>query len=143
MSERIYTYSETNNARKRVVLEREKYKGYEYIVVTNSSYPCAYISMPKTHIYYGVSDEVVANYIYAQEITFSDTFIFNGIPSKGFEGLEELIGWAYNDDGDYVVSLIPGRFPFKIEGEDDRKYTVEEIVQHCKEVIEELIELDK
>lgn len=101
------------------ILAYDTYKGYEYLVISHGTHPCAYIRADKL-------TEKQIDYINENchgGITFRKQSMGNNI--KNVEG--EWIGWDYAHHMDYT-----DYFPY---GE---KHITEEIVSEIKSIIDKL-----
>ena len=119
------------------ILARDFYKGFEYFVVSLGSHPCAYIALSKGQPFYDID-------VYEDvEIDCHGgcTYCSWGYRSKTRELVSKkfkVIGWDYAHCGDF-------------KGGSDRawtrkwnlkKYSTEEMVRDCKNVIEQLYVLE-
>lgn len=114
---------------KPLVLDSGKYKGYNYWIISYGSHPCAYVELPKGHIYYGKCDCDAYDLPIDVHggITYGNYGLHNTIEQDKF-----LLGWDYNHFGDYsnmnsVVFCDTGK-----------RWTTEEILEDVKKVIEQL-----
>lgn len=102
------------------ILSYDTYKGYEYLVLSFGTYPCAYIRADKL-------TKKQINYIDKNchgGITFSKKSM--GGYLKNTEG--EWIGWDYAHFNDYIDAY----FSY------GKKYTTEEIIREIKSIIDKL-----
>ena len=133
MKEMIYMPRRGNT-----VLHTEEKDGYYIGIMSYGTHPCAYVSIPKDHPYYQKHYDDV-NVDCHGGLTFSNkhNYIkFNGqeMTLEWAENIQEdcsWIGWDYAHLGDYFCS---DRF----EEPGDKKWTTEEILQDCYDVIEQL-----
>ena len=120
------------------VLARDFYKGYEYIVVSYGVHPCAYIALQEGQPYYNVNsyDDV--------DITCHGgcTFVDKGSNFKplGFDDSYKVIGWDYGHYNDFSGTYLQDNFP--VPWKDMKKWTTKEIIEECKQVIEQLYVLE-
>lgn len=110
------------------VLAWGAYKGYEYLIVSRGTHPCAYVSVPEWNTFFGTVEDddmdildVHGGVTYSKE-TVSTDFGF-------FKGAGWWIGWDYAHLGDYYG------FTSTLEG---KKWTTEEIMGDVKTAIENL-----
>lgn len=104
-------------------LDRGKYLGYHYVVRSYGIYPCCYISIPN-------GEAIDTSFLPCHGgITYcEDEYPFQEEPTDGFY----WIGWDYAHAGDYQA------YSYAYKG---KKWTTEELVQECKDVIEAVIEV--
>jgi hypothetical protein len=108
------------------------YKGFDYYVLSLGTHPCAYID---------VTDTKLKNTFYADidiechyGLTYSREYLTT-VEKKGW-----FIGWDYAHHSDYAGYEI--NFPVMYQS-GGKKWTTQEIVNECKEVIDRLIKLLK
>lgn len=108
------------------ILYQGIYNGYKFKIISLGTHPCAYVMIPKGHLYYGKQyDDIDLECHYG--ITFSGKL-------KG-DKINWWIGWDYTHSGDFYfhkISLVGS-------GSNDKKWTTEEIFEEVKEVIDNLI----
>lgn len=115
------------------------YNGYEYVVLSLGTHPCAYVLLGEDDKMYGMDyDEIHENYdvychcglTYSEDVLsfleFSQKYgceIKTGIHNKW------VVGWDYAHYGDYVgyCDALGGK-----------KWSTSEIVDECKEFINQL-----
>ena len=126
------------------LLSNGEYKGYEYVVLSLGTHPCAYVGVSEDDKLYGLDyNSIYEKYdinchgglTYSEDslsfLEFSQKYncdVKNAIHNKW------VIGWDYAHYGDYVVCFDE----CNVSG---KKWTTHEIVEECKEVIDQLIEL--
>lgn len=121
-----------NSKRTTIILDKGKYKGYEYFILSIGTHPTAYVRIPKGHKYYQKHYEDI-NIDCHGGLSFSENdFPFNPVVLEDIW----LIGWDYAHSGDYIfdrelISL----------SRDNKKWTTKEILEEVKEIIEQLIEV--
>ena len=105
-----------------------RYKGFDFYVISLGTHPCAYIDVSDTTL----SGEEYSNIdiICHGGLTYSDS-ILTTVDKNGW-----FIGWDYAHYTDYFGGYFDSFTGCK-------KWTTEEIVDECKKVIEQLIELLK
>ena len=121
------------------ILARDFHKGYEYLVVSYGVHPCAYIVLQEGQPYYNAKsyDEV--------DITCHGgcTFVDKGSNFKplGFDNSYKVIGWDYGHYNDFSGTYLrdnEARIVFRMT----KKWTTKEIIEECKQVIEQLYVLE-
>lgn len=98
MKEMVYT-----NERKIEVLERNFYKGYQYLIVNYGTHPCCYIALESKHPYYGVSDDNI-NINCHGGLTYSNYGLILISPLTRTTYLSDdcwVVGWDYHHVGDF------------------------------------------
>ena len=107
------------------VLVNDTYKNYQYLVVQGPFCKCAYVRIPETHPFYRKSyDEVMDDetiYIPHGGFTYSED------KNCHFPSDEWHLGWDYG----HRMETILGR-------EIDDGYSLEDIIDEAKEVIDSL-----
>lgn len=113
----------------------DKYKGYQYYILTMGTHPTAYVNVPKESKYYGKFYLDIDDIVVHGGLTYSDD---NLRTNEGrFEG-GWYIGWDYNHWGDFNVLLL--HFG---SSHCEKKWTVEEITEDCRSVIDQIIENER
>ena len=117
------------------VVKRGKYKGYNWVMTSCGWHPCCYVEIPPNNRLFEQDyyEDDVENIDCHGGITFSDFRDF---------GLGEFyyLGWDYAHLGDYSAMEFGGlirNYP------GDKKWTIKEIEQEAKNVIKQIIELNK
>lgn len=109
-----------------------KYLNYDFLILNMGSHPTAYVRVPKDHPFFGkFYDECNPPHGFlGGPFTFSDS-------SANFANLLDqpipdgwYLGWDYFTIADYSYMNLNGK-----------KWTTKEIMAHCKEAIEWLIEV--
>ena len=107
------------------ILKNERYKDYEYYIITLGTHPCSYVVLPKDHKYYGMNyDEIDVKCHYG--LTYSRDYL---ISKDLIEDDVWIIGWDYAHLGDYIP------YEFSDYG---HKYTLDELVKEVEDVIDQL-----
>lgn len=104
-------------------LDKGKYLGYHYLVRSYGTHPCCYISIPNGEAIDTVSLPCHGGVTYCE-----DVYPYQEEATDGFY----WIGWDYAHAGDYQVYSYANR---------GKKWTTEELVQDCKDVIEAVDEI--
>ena len=131
MKEMVYT-----NERKIEVLERNFYKGYEYLIVNYGTHPCCYVALESKHPYYGVFYDNI-NINCHGGLTYSNLGLINSFTRTTYLSDDYwVVGWDYHHVGDFsgfysdkeniALFLNP------------KKWTTLELIEECKEFIEQL-----
>lgn len=102
-------------------LDRGKYLGYHYVVRNYETHPCCYISIPN-------GEAINASFLPCHGgVTYcEDEYPFQEEPTDGFY----WIGWDYAHGCDAFGLSFSGK-----------RWTTEELVQECKDVIEVVDEI--
>lgn len=104
------------------------YKNFDYYVLNLRTHPTAYIDVTNSPL--NGCDEDIDISCHGG-ITWCDNFV-NSIDKKGW-----FIGWDYahyGDYRDYGYASVNSMFP------NDKKWTTEEIVEECKNVIDQIVD---
>ena len=114
------------------LLYKNIYKGYHYYILSLGTHPTAYVELPKNHKFYNKSYweiEEGSNILVHGGFTYSE----NGLQTGNNTTLENswFIGWDYAHYEDYYC------FPDDFE-KDKKKWTTEEIIKDCENVIDQL-----
>lgn len=115
---------------KPIILYTNKYKDYIYYIINYGTHPCCYVYLSKGHKYFGKHyDDIDINC--HGGLTFSYNQLHDIMPS---EKNYWIIGWDYAHYGDYVglCKELAGH-----------KYTTEELIKDCQDVIDQLIQANK
>lgn len=107
--------------------------GYQYYVVSMGMWPCAYVSIPKEDICFGQTDLPIDCH---GGITYNRTYLLDSAVKDGW-----VIGWDYGhcfDYNGYNMTFGDPSFPLQ-----QKKYSTEEMINDCKDVIKQLVELNK
>lgn len=128
MKEMVYTPQHSFE-----VLEKSFYKGYQYMVASHGTHPCAYVAISKGQPFYDALD-----YEEVQDINCHGgcTFVEWGYRGEFSENYK-VIGWDYAHCEGYHGTY------YNLRLRKTKKWTTEEIVKECKEVIDYLHFLEK
>ena len=112
------------------MLHKDSYRGFEYIIVSYGTHPCAYVHIPKSHPYWDM------NYDAMPIICHEGLNYYGPLDHKpvGAMANEYYIGWSYDHLYDYT-----GR----ASDTDDMKYDTVDIISDCIAVINQLAEVAK
>lgn len=118
------------------ILEQGKYKGYEYYIVNIGTHPCCYVEIP-------VEREVFRHRkIGTFHIPCHGGITYSGhLEQLGIETSKLFIGWDYAHAFDYTGLLMT--MPALSSFWERHKWTTEELIQECKEVIDYLAGLEQ
>ena len=115
-----------------VILEKDSYKSYEYFVVGYGVHPCAYIALREGQPFYNATDYGDVNINCHGGCTFVE-WGYKNLFNKAYK----VIGWDYGHFDDFS-----GLYENVKTLRDNKKWTTEEMVQECKDVIEQLYFLE-
>lgn len=111
---------------KQELVYHKKYRGYEYFICDLGTHPTAYVKVPKNNKAFG-KDYFDLDIDVHGGLTYSKNELKFYKYSRKYNW---FIGWDYAHIGDYVLFAL---FP------NDKKYTLDEIIEDCKSVINQLI----
>lgn len=119
------------------LLCKGKYKNYNYYVLNLGTYPTAYIEIPKGDKLYGKSyDEI---YRMDCDIDVNGGLTYSNSQLMGIKSENWFIGWDYAHYTDYCG--YEEDMPESIRGYV-KKWTTEEIIEECKDAIDQIIEFE-
>lgn len=121
MKEMVYT-----KERMYEILDHGTYKGFEYVISSYGTHPCAYVGIPEGNAFY--------NKDWTEGEIDIDCHWGINYSRKGIHGLMQdkwVLGWDYAHVGDYLGY-----------GFDGKKWTTEEILNEVHDVIDQIINLD-
>lgn len=107
------------------VLDTGHYRGYDYMIISYGTHPCAYVAIPENHPLYEQDFNDIPDFGAHFGLTFADRLdVF---------GNRFCIGWDYIHAGDYAgcfegIELLA----------NERKWTTAEILEEVKSVIDEI-----
>ena len=113
-----------------IILARDFYKDYEYFVVSYGVHPCAYIALREGQPFYSATDYGDVNI----NCHGGCTFVEKGYKNL-FDSNYKVIGWDYGHYNDFSGSSIKWGTKWN---ERSKKWTTEEMIQECKNVIDQL-----
>ena len=116
------------------LLTRGNIDGYEYLIVSYGTHPCAYIAIPENHSRYKDYHKLESdNTIYPHGgVTYS------GSERNGIKG--HWIGWDYHHACDFSGHYLSGvDYDYFVE---KKKWTTAEIFDEVQDVIEQLKHLE-
>ena len=113
------------------VLEEGTYKGYDYVIVSYGTHPCAYVEMPKDSPYFGLEYSELEDVIHCH-----GGLTYSGELDHIYENDHRwFMGWDYAHAGDYAGYDILFNYSSR---EKDKKWTTEEIHEEVLNVIDQL-----
>ena len=113
------------------------HEGMHYYIVSMGTHPCAYIEIPlnKQRIKLPEIFEILAG----NEITYRESFLHT---SEGTimdsTGYSLFIGWDHAHSTDYV-GFMESELSSLFDYSDLHKWTTEEMIEECKQAIDELL----
>lgn len=126
MEDKILQLYDMENPPKHKNIASGLYNGFEYYILWYVNHPNAYIKIPEGHPYFEkFYGEIDSNN------TVNGGFTYSGENLNEAYGLKNgwYLGWDYAHYFDYVKSVT----------EDGRRWTVEDIINECRAVIDEVI----
>lgn len=116
------------------LLCNDKYKTYNYYILNLGTHPTAYVEIPKGHKLFGINYMDIEDSIDVHGgLTYSDNELM-GIKSENW-----FIGWDYAHCGDYCGYEEDMPESIRTYG---KKWTTEEIIEECKNAIDQIIEFE-
>ena len=122
------------------ILDKGNFKGFNYYIMSLGTHPTAYIEIPKEHKLFNKTYYEVHNYIDLEVhfgLTYSRNYLYIDEKTK-LEGW--FIGWDYAHCDDYTGYEEKLPIELRVGG---KKWTTEEILEDVKDVIEQIIKLEK
>lgn len=120
--------------RSQEILYRSQYNGFEYIVISYGIHPCAYVKIPKEHPLYGMNYSEI-------DIECHGGLSFSGSLSEILNGEDGFwIGWDYSHYNDYDGSYEKSFGVATQYLQFTKKWSTDEIVEECEEVIDRIVE---
>ncbi len=129
------------------VLDNNTYNGYEYVILSLGTHPCGYVVLEDNDKLYGLHYDDVYDKGYDIDchggLTYSEDYLSFLEFSEKYTSLVKtsikdrwVLGWDYAHHGDYC-----GWDKDDIMG--GKKWTTSEIVDECKDVINQLNQINK
>ena len=117
------------------VLCEGTYEGYDFVIVSYGTHPCAYVEIPMNSKYYGLDYDELDFINCHGGLTYADRLdhIYGDDDRRWF------IGWDYAHACDYLGFNAL----FDFDTSRDKKWTTEEIYEEVKSVIKQLKEVDQ
>lgn len=120
------------------ILARDFYEGYEYVVISRGTFPCAYIVLQEGQPYFDVASYEDVSVKCHGGCTFAEK-------GHSFDSLKlndcTVIGWDYRHFSDFSGIYLQEKFP--VPWQDMKWWTTEEIIEECKQVIDQLYILER
>lgn len=128
---------EYGKERRTELLCKDKYKNYNYYVLNLGTYPTAYIEIPKENKLYRKSyDEI---YKIGCDIDVNGGLTYSDNKLMGVKSENWFIGWDYAHCGDYCGYEEYMPESIRTYG---KKWTTEEIIEECKNAIDQIIDFE-
>lgn len=120
-----------------IILEHDEYKGYEYYITSVGTHPCCYAEIPVEHDFYRNRT------IESLSIPCHGGITYTGhLGHIGPKSNKLFIGWDYAHCTDFIGFYL--EYPALIRKFwPQHKWTTEELIQECKEVIDYLAGLEQ
>lgn len=116
------------------LLCNDKYKTYNYYILNLGTHPTAYVEIPKGHKLFGINYMDIEDSIDVHGgLTYSSNELM-GIKSENW-----FIGWDYAHCNDYCGYEEDMPESIRTYG---KKWTTEEIIEECKNVIDQIIDFE-
>ena len=115
------------------ILARGFYKDYEYLCVSYGCHPCAYIAISEGQPYYKAKSYDEVEIDCHGGCTYAE-WGYSGIFNSNYK----VIGWDYGHCNDYS-GIYEKDSPLYNQC---KKWTTQEMIEECKEVIERLYRLE-
>lgn len=113
------------------------YRNYHFYILNLGTHPTAYVEIPKNHKFYGMGYDEINNIIVHGGLTYIDDHLCIA-KDNVLQGW--FIGWDYAHSNDYCG--YEEDMPESIRTYD-KKWTTNEIIEECKNVINQLCEENK
>ncbi len=123
------TYQST---RKVELLYDGEHKGFSYFILSLGTHPTAYVRIPRSHKLYGKKYDDIDIDVHGG-LTYSSNDLMD------IETDDWFIGWDYAHVGDYAG--YDESLPEFMRSNNDKKWTVEEIIKDCESVIDQVINM--
>ena len=134
MKEMVY---QSTRLKEPEILASGEHKGYNYYVLNQGTHPCGYVEIPRDSKYFNVDYDEIPVECHGG-LTYGRGFL---VGEATIDDNRYFIGWDYAHYGDYVGYRIG--FIEESLHTFDAKYTTEDIVRECKDVIEQLLMLEQ
>ena len=121
------------------VLDEGSFLGYDYVIISYGTHPCAYVRIPENHPLYEV-DYMDYTSEYDVDchggITYTNDGLYRNRPFVEKDGW--WIGWDYNHIDNYNATLAS----YDGFNWQDKKWTTEEILQEVAHVCKQLRDME-
>ena len=118
--------------RKIQLLYSNIYLGYRYYILNLGTHPTAYVEISKENFLYKIRYIDIEDINVHGGLTYSDTDLRIGENITLMNSW--FIGWDYAHSGDYIDGLVVCN--------KGKKWTTLEIIEECKNVIEQIKEME-
>lgn len=125
MKEMIY-----ESTKKRELLYNDIYRGYHFYIISYGTHPCCYVEIPSKSKIFKMSYLDIESIDVHGGLTYSSDYLCIGINTVLNNSW--FIGWDYAHLGDYI-----GYFDYI----GDKKWTTNEMIEECKNVINQIIDI--
>ena len=125
MKEMIY-----DSVRKRELLYNGIYKGYHFYIISYGTHPCCYVEIPSKSKIFKITYMDIESIDVHGGLTYSSDKLYIGTNTALNNSW--FIGWDYAHLGDYVAF---------IDSIDGKKWTTNEMIDDCKNVINQIIDI--
>ena len=119
----------------RKIIKQSIHRGYEYVITSLGSHPCAYVIIDETHPLYQNNCMEWLGIVHGG-VTYSEAILS---PIVNVEDNKWVIGWDYAHAYDYYC-IDPDNERMNMQG---KKWSVDEIMDDVKLMIDYLIETKK
>ena len=125
------------------LLDCQEFNGYKYYVLNQGSHPCGYVELPKKNLCFGKTNNECVDINCHGGISYSYADLHFMDNNNEYKLLENswFLGWDYAHWGDFMY-LSDDDVMFMYDGIDE-KYSTWEVVQECRNVINQLIKMEK
>lgn len=107
------------------ILDRGNYKGYDYLVMSYGTHPCAYVKLPKN-----TADDII-----------NKIRCHGGITYDKLGDDCRVIGWDYAHCNDFDGVELDFLSPLEIMQTHHKMWTTEDISGQCRDIINQIISL--
>lgn len=128
---------EYGKERRTELLCKDKYKNYNYYVLNLGTHPTAYIEIPKEDKLYGKSYDGI--YRIGCDIDVNGGLTYSDNELMGIKSENWFIGWDYAHCNDYCGYEEDMPENIRTYG---KKWTTEEIIEECKNAIDQIIDFE-
>lgn len=123
--------------RKIEMLYYDKYKNYNYYILSLGTHPTAYIAIPKGNKLYGQDYNDI--YEMGCDINVNGGLTYSRHELIGIDSEDWFIGWDYAHCGDYCGYEETMPESIRTHG---KKWTTKEIIEECKNAINQIIQFE-
>ena len=119
------------------LLYNDIYKGFHFYIMNLGTHPTAYVEIPKDHPLYLKNYHEIDIEVHGG-LTYSDTSL-NTSNNTEIDN-SWFIGWDYAHAYDYCGFMKKEIFE-ELYSHGNKKWTTEEIIEECKDVIDQIIDM--